>query len=97
MRRLGEDVDEEEEMGSDLDGMAPTPNRRRLANDSALTASLQAGCCIFFQFFDYAINNAYLLYKHLSCSQIECKGFARFWLELVHLFLEQKVLLELVK
>ena len=35
---MGEDVDEEEEeeeeeeTGSDLDGMAPTPNRRRLAN-----------------------------------------------------------------
>ena len=30
-------------MGCDLEGMAPTPKRRRLANDSALTASLQSG------------------------------------------------------
>ena len=30
-------------MGSDLEGMAPTPKRRRLANDSALTASRQSG------------------------------------------------------
>ena len=65
-------------MGSDLDGMAPTSNAHRLAKNSALMASFQFGCCIFFQFFDYAINNAYLLYKHRSCSQIECKGFARF-------------------
>ena len=28
-------------MGCDLEGMAPIPKRRRLANDSALTASLQ--------------------------------------------------------
>ena len=40
--------EEEEEMGSDLDGLAPTPNRCRLANDSALTASLYSRCCIFF-------------------------------------------------
>ena len=30
-------------MGSDLEGMAPIPKKRRLANDSALTASLQSG------------------------------------------------------
>ena len=35
--------EEEEEMGSDLEGMAPTPKRRRVANASALTASLQSG------------------------------------------------------
>ena len=35
--------EEEEEMGSDLEGMAPTPKRRRLANASALMASLQSG------------------------------------------------------
>ena len=35
---LGEDVDEEEEeMGCDLEGMAPTRKKRRLANDSVLT------------------------------------------------------------
>ena len=32
----------------------------------------------FFQFFDYAITNASALQAQLSCSQIECKGFARF-------------------
>ena len=68
-------------MGSDLDGMAPIyPNRRRLANDSAL----------FFQFFDYAINNAYLLYKH-SCHALKlgAKDLLGFRLDLVHLLLEQ--------
>ena len=41
---LGEDVDdEEEEMDSDLEGMAPTPKRRRLANKIAITASLKSG------------------------------------------------------
>ena len=30
-------------MDSDLQGMAPTPKRRRLANASALTTSLQSG------------------------------------------------------
>ena len=30
-------------MGSDLEGMAPTPKRHRLVNDSALMASLQFG------------------------------------------------------
>ena len=35
--------EEEEEMGSDLEGMAPIPKRRRLANASALMASLQSG------------------------------------------------------
>ena len=75
---------------SDLDGMAPTPIRRRLANDSALTASLQSGCCIFFQFFDYAINNAYLLYKN-SCHahKLSAKDLLGFRLELVHLLFEQ--------
>ena len=35
---------------------------------------------IFFQFFDYAIYQQCLsaLQAQLSCSQIECKGFARF-------------------
>ena len=88
---MGGDVDEED-IGSDLDGMAPTPNRRRLANDSAFTASLQSGCCIFFQFFDYAINNAYLLYK-LSCHAhkliMSAKDLLGFRLKLVHLLLEQ--------
>ena len=95
---MGEDVDEEEEeykeeeeeMGSDLDGMAPIPNRRRLANVSALTASLQSGCCIFFQFFDYAINNAYLLYKHYChAHKLSAEDLLGFRLELVHLLLEQ--------
>ena len=77
-------------MDPDLGGMAPTPNRHRLANDSALTASLQSGCCIFFQFFDYAINNAFLLYKH-SCHahKLSAKDLLGFRLELVHLLLEQ--------
>ena len=30
-------------MGCDLEGMAPIPKRRRLSNDSALTATLQSG------------------------------------------------------
>ena len=73
-----------------------------LTNDSALTASLQTGCYIFFQFFDYAITNAYLLYKH-SCHahKLRAKDFFGFLLELVNLLLEQagpnEVLLELVK
>ena len=52
-------------------------------------ASLQSGCCIFFQFFDYAINNAYLLYKH-SCNahKLSAKDLLCFRLELVHLLLE---------
>ena len=53
---LGEDVDdeeeeeeeEEEEMDSDLEGMAPTPKRRRLANKIALTASLKSGLYLEF-------------------------------------------------
>ena len=42
----------------------------------------------FFQFFDYAINNAYLLYKH-SCKQhrVKCKDLLQFRMELVHLLL----------
>ena len=45
---------------------------------------------IFFQFFDYAINNAYLLYKH-SCHalKLSAKDLLGFRLELVHLLLEQ--------
>ena len=100
---MGEDVDEEEEeeeeeeMGSDLDGMAPTPNRHRLANDSVLPASLQSRCCILFQFFDYAVTNAYLLYKH-SCQahKLSAKDLLGFWLELVHLLLEQVGLKEVL-
>ena len=44
---------------------------------------------LFFQFFDYAINNAYLLYKH-SCKQhrVKCKDLLQFGMELVHLLLE---------
>ena len=44
----------------------------------------------FFQFFDYAINNAYLLYKH-SCHahKLSAKELLGFRLELVHLLLEQ--------
>ena len=81
-----EEEEEEEEMGSDLEGMAPTPKRCRLSNDSALTGSLQSGCFIFFQFFDYAISNAYLLYKH-SCHahKLSGKDLLGFQLELVHL------------
>ena len=41
---MGEDVDEEEEeTGCDLEGIASTRKRRRLANDSALTGSLKSG------------------------------------------------------
>ena len=45
---------------------------------------------IFFQFFDYAINNAYLLYKH-SCHahKLSAMDLLGFRLELVHLLLEQ--------
>ena len=45
---------------------------------------------IFFQFFDYAISNAYLLYKH-SCQthKLSAKDLLGFRLELVHLLLEQ--------
>ena len=47
---------------------------------------------IFFQFFDYAINNAYLLYKH-SCHghKFSAKDSLGFQLELVHLLLEEQV------
>ena len=53
-------------------------------------ASLQSGCCIFFQFFDYAINNVYLLYKH-SCHahELSARDLLGFRLKLVHLLLEQ--------
>ena len=45
---------------------------------------------IFFQLFDYAINNTYLLYKH-SCHahKLSAKDLLGFRLELVHLLLEQ--------
>ena len=45
---------------------------------------------IFFQFSDYAINNAYLLYKH-SCHahKLSAMDLLSFRLELVHLLLEQ--------
>ena len=45
---------------------------------------------IFFQLFDYAINNAYLLYKY-SCHahKLSAKDLLGFRLELVHLLLEQ--------
>ena len=81
---MGGDVDEEEEIGSDLNGMAP------ITNDSALMASLQSGCCFFFQFFYYAINKAYLLYEH-SCHahKLSAMDLLGFRLELVHLLLEQ--------
>ena len=48
------------------------------------------GAAIFFQFFDYAINNAYLLYKH-SCHahKLSAKDLLGFRLKLVHLLLEQ--------
>ena len=57
---------------------------------------------IFFQFFDYAINKAYLLYKN-SCHghKFSAKDLLSFWLELVHLLSEQvglkEMLLDLVK
>ena len=45
---------------------------------------------IFFQFFDYAINNAYLLYKHSGhAHKLSAKDLLGFRLELVHLLLEQ--------
>ena len=51
---MGEDVDdeeveeEEEEMDSDLDGIAPTPNRRTLANDSAIMHLFNLGASFSF-------------------------------------------------
>ena len=44
---------------------------------------------LFFQFFDYAVNNAYLLYKH-SCRrrEVKPKDLLQFRIELVHLLLE---------
>ena len=44
---------------------------------------------LFFQFFDYAINNAYILYKH-SCSRngVRPNDLLNFRMELVHLLLE---------
>ncbi len=46
---------------------------------------------IFFQFFDYAIDNAYLLYKH-NCRTYGSRpmDLLAFSLELVHHLLEQK-------
>ena len=46
---------------------------------------------IFFQFFDYAINNAYLLYKR-SCPghKFSAKDSLNFQLELVHLLLQEQ-------
>ena len=45
---------------------------------------------LFFQFFDYSINNAHILYKH-SCKRhgIVPKDQLEFRIELVHLLLEQ--------
>ena len=45
---------------------------------------------LFFQFFDYAINNAYVLYKH-SCKgcKVRPKDSLSFRLELVHLLLSE--------
>ena len=45
---------------------------------------------LFFQLFDYAINNAHILYKH-SCKRYDVrpKDLLAFRLELVHLLLEE--------
>ena len=45
---------------------------------------------LFFQFFDYAINNAYILYKH-SCKihKVRPKDSLEFRLELVHSLLKE--------
>ena len=45
---------------------------------------------LFFQLFDYAINNAHTLYKH-SCKRYDVrpKDLLTFRLELVHLLLEE--------
>ena len=46
---------------------------------------------LFFQFLDYAVNNAYLLYKH-SCRRHrdKPKDLLQFRMELVHLLLEEE-------
>ena len=45
--------------------------------------------CLFFQFFDYAVNNAYLLYKHGCIARNICpKDLMGFKLELVHVLLK---------
>ena len=48
------------------------------------------GFAFFFQFFDYAINNAYILYKH-SCKihKVRPKDSLEFRLELVHTLLKE--------
>ena len=44
---------------------------------------------LFFQFFDYAVNNAYLLYKHGCIARNICpKDLLGFRLELVHVLLK---------
>ena len=45
---------------------------------------------LFFQLFDYAINNAHILYKH-SCKRYDVrpKDLLAFRLELVHLLLDE--------
>ena len=44
---------------------------------------------LFFQFFDYAVNNAYLLYKHGCIAHNICaKDLLGFRLELVHMLLK---------
>ena len=45
---------------------------------------------LFYQFFDYAINNAYILYKH-SCKlhKVRPKDSLEFHLELVHSLLKE--------
>ena len=45
--------------------------------------------CLYFQFFDYAVNNAYLLYKHGCIARNICsKDLLGFRLELVHVLLK---------
>ena len=71
-----------------MGGVDRTNRRRRTYGFD--TKSKRYWLRIFFQFFDYAINNAYLLYKH-SCHahKLSAKDFLGFRLELVHLLLEQ--------
>ena len=51
--------------------------------------SKRSWLCLFVQFFDYAINNAYLLKKH-DCTQheVKCEDLLEFRMQLVHLLLE---------
>ena len=53
--------------------------------------SRRSWICLFFQFLDYAVNNAYLLYKH-SCRRhrTKPKDLLQFRMELVHLLLEEE-------